>query len=134
MTGKYGSKYQSYIDPKTTPSVLALQETDEPVIIRSDDIAKDKEKYLAQDYVVVGESKFKSYEESRSLKITFTKLDRSESAAYRQAAKVAATHVLLYRKKIKENWSTNYNSSNKSYSSEREDVFENHSVFMVKKK
>lgn len=81
-TGGFGSSYQGYMDPRVNPDLVALQEEQEPNIIRSSDINADVQRYREHNYVIVGESSFNGVAES-------------EGNAVRKAKEVGATHLLI---------------------------------------
>jgi hypothetical protein len=81
-TGQFGSSYQSYMDPRLNPDLIALGVEQEPNILRSNDINADVQRYREHNYVVIGESAFNG-------------LVESEGNAIRKAKDVGATHVLI---------------------------------------
>ncbi len=81
-TGQFGSSYQSYMDPRLNPDLIALGEEQEPNILRSSDINADVQRYREHNYVVIGESAFNG-------------LVESEGNAIRKAKEVGATHILI---------------------------------------
>lgn len=81
-TGQFGLSYQSYIDPRLAPDVVPLQEEQEPILVRSNDLDKDVRQYREHNYIVVGESAFNGFQES-------------ENRAKKQAKEVGATHVVV---------------------------------------
>ncbi|MCC3859881.1 PDZ domain-containing protein [Pseudemcibacter aquimaris] len=80
--GQFGSSYQGYMDPRMTPDVVPLKEEEEPILVRSTDLAKDIQLYREHNYIVVGESAFNGMMES-------------EGRAQKQAEEVGATHVIV---------------------------------------
>lgn len=79
--GRYGSSYVSYTNPLLDPSLIALQEGQEPNLVRSNDLDRDVRAFREHNYVVVGESSFNGISENPEL-------------ALKQAKEVGATHVV----------------------------------------
>jgi hypothetical protein len=128
-TGEFGTRYKSYIDPISTPNVIALAEGEKPKLIKSENIEIDKKRYLNMVFVIVGEVDFKKYEQSWSLGKQF---DQNEAQALSQAKKVAATHVLYFRKLVDEYSQTTFNKKTETYDYEVFETFHNAAVYMVK--
>lgn len=80
--GQFGSSYRAYMDSRLASDVVPLQEKQEPIIIRSNDLDKDVRLYKEYNFIVVGESAFNGAKES-------------EGRAKKQAKEVGATHVIV---------------------------------------
>lgn len=130
VTGKYGTNYISYVDPEKNKNSRLLLDGEEPTIIGSQNIEQDKTKYLNMDFIIIGEANFKSYEEPKYFKLN---LGVDEKKVLRQAIKVRATHILYFRKRVDENVYVNYDRASGEYKAEHQNVFENHTVYLVRK-